>query len=409
MLESLLNALTQLDEPTLTEEVLVPLISRVHPGRVEYTHSSVEAGRDLVSFGTDSIGREHILCVQVKARKVSYGAAAIGEVLRTALTARREAVTTETGKTCTPNEVWYITSFPFPENERRQVASTLEEMTRNNVKFIPGEELALIIEKQLPELAAKLLNQEGTNIIQFISRLAVHREGRAFGFSHDRDLTEFYVTATISLGDARTSAMLDNSRSIVDIRRTVSIPMSELVHVKETCRSFDSLQTTILNRAKKYIELGLPDRAILKCDFTNTDLISVTRGHFENALGASGYGELLDMPERDRSPLAVKNALRMLKPILEEDQVEAGVLYRFGQALAELKTELKTGLKKCPAELSDDCGPVSSLLTSVARADALAEFLTFNCDVPIEASSEDELGVHLKRIKVSKPAPSVPT
>src|ERR1035441_9160106 len=72
--DALAKALTALAEDDLTSQVISPLVNVLHPGRIEYTHSPVEAGRDIVSYGHDALGRQHILCVQVKARPISHGA-----------------------------------------------------------------------------------------------------------------------------------------------------------------------------------------------------------------------------------------------------------------------------------------------------------------------------------------------
>jgi hypothetical protein len=136
---TLQKGLLQLEEEDLTNDVLIPLIKKLSPGRIEYTHSANEAGRDLVSFGKDNLNREHILCVQVKADKVSYGAKFQEIVVSPTLAAKKEGVTLENGAKSIPNEVWFMTSAPFPEQSRRQISGTLKDLYRKNIKFIPGE------------------------------------------------------------------------------------------------------------------------------------------------------------------------------------------------------------------------------------------------------------------------------
>jgi len=74
----------------------MPLIEKIHPGKIEYTHSANEAGRDLVSFGSDSLNRSHILCIQVKAKQISYGAS-FGKVQETTKLAKEVGITIENG------------------------------------------------------------------------------------------------------------------------------------------------------------------------------------------------------------------------------------------------------------------------------------------------------------------------
>ena len=188
--DSLLTALMALEEPELTSQVIRPLIEALHPGRIEYTHSPVEAGRDLVSLGRDALGRTHTLCVQVKARPISYGARAFAEVTNVASLARTEGVTRENGEVCIPNEVWFITSHPFRSKSDAEVSFTLQSLDRNNIKFISGDELGLLVIKNTPALASQITRHSSIEAIEFISLLSKHHEGRAFGFSLDRQIQD---------------------------------------------------------------------------------------------------------------------------------------------------------------------------------------------------------------------------
>ena len=137
--QKVLKGLEGLEEEELTQEVIQPLIEVLHPGRIEYTHSPTEAGRDLVSYGRDCLNRPHILCVQVKAVKLSFGASAFNSVVSQAESALKILVTLENGETSYPNEVWIITSHPFPEQKRRQLIGYLNELSRKGIKVIPGD------------------------------------------------------------------------------------------------------------------------------------------------------------------------------------------------------------------------------------------------------------------------------
>jgi hypothetical protein len=93
----LLEQLQKLSEPIFTKEVVIPLLAKILNGRVEYTHSATEAGRDLVIFAQDQFGYDKIYCAQVKVTPISYGAAAFGAIVNTLKTAKREGVTLSTG------------------------------------------------------------------------------------------------------------------------------------------------------------------------------------------------------------------------------------------------------------------------------------------------------------------------
>ena len=112
-----------------------PLIKVIHPGELDDTHSSIEGGRDLVSFGQDGIGRTHILAVQTKASKISYGASfrSIAVLLETA---KKTRAVGSNGNSAFPNEVWLISSTNFPEHKRRQVEDQVVDIEKMNVKMV---------------------------------------------------------------------------------------------------------------------------------------------------------------------------------------------------------------------------------------------------------------------------------
>lgn len=176
----------------------MPFLEQVLKGHIEYTHSATEAGRDIVVFTSDPLGKEKIYCIQVKVTDISYGAAAFGGIFHTLMTAKREGVTLTDGRSRKPHEVWFINSATFPENERRQVRSSLEELDLNNIRVIAGEEFAHLLEQRTPDLARSLLSSDARTISDLSKQLFSHPESRAFGVLPDKQVNDFYVTATLS-------------------------------------------------------------------------------------------------------------------------------------------------------------------------------------------------------------------
>ena len=89
MHDVLKSALAELSEEDLTALVIRPLVEKLRKGRVEYTHSSIEAGRDVVSFSVDDLGRLDVLCIQVKAARISYAPDPFIALYRVAEAARK--------------------------------------------------------------------------------------------------------------------------------------------------------------------------------------------------------------------------------------------------------------------------------------------------------------------------------
>jgi len=231
--DPLVQALMAMGEGDLCAQVVRPLVETLHPGRIEYTHSPNESGRDFVSFGGDCLGRPHILCVQVKARPISHGAGSFRALANVATTAKIEGVTRENGERCVPNEVWIISSHPFPEQKRRQVSATLQELDKSNCKLIPGEEVARLVTAKVPRVASMLLQCATPGTMEFIASLSRHHEGRAFGTSLDRDLNDFYVTATLSSNTALANAAVLGQLSLRDHSSVTAVRLLELIHLDE--------------------------------------------------------------------------------------------------------------------------------------------------------------------------------
>lgn len=198
MIKELQNAISKLEEDFLVNKLICPLLEIIHPGRIEFTHSSNEAGRDIISFGKDALGRDDILCIQAKANKVTYGAQFNGIVTNPAQMAKTEGVVLANGQKVHPNEVWFVTSSPFPANKRVIVADTLKKLEQDNIKFIPGEEFTELVFKHLRDIARKLLAYSDGNIIEIISEFSQHSDGIAFNLPQTRKIDDFYITASLT-------------------------------------------------------------------------------------------------------------------------------------------------------------------------------------------------------------------
>jgi energy-coupling factor transporter ATP-binding protein EcfA2 len=189
--------ISKLDEKNFTREIVIPLIEKVHPGEIEYTHSPIEVGRDIVSYGQDFIDRPHILCVQVKT-KISYGAESIGRLKNVATVAKDEGVILSNGSKVYPNEVWILSSKPFTDKDRRQVKGILTDLDRKNIKIIALDELIKLLVEHAPDLLTIYSKFNDVNIANLIAKFSIHHESRAFGFIKDKYLFDFYVPVTFA-------------------------------------------------------------------------------------------------------------------------------------------------------------------------------------------------------------------
>ena len=142
----LIKILQQLPEETLTQTVISPLLKQMYEdSSVEYTHGPLEAGRDLiVSTAHRSLKESYIICIQVKNEKLSIGATtgpySVHSVKNQIQAAKDTGVTTISGNTIWPNEIWLITSYPFPDPRRRQVREILSDISKMNGHVVDGNQ-----------------------------------------------------------------------------------------------------------------------------------------------------------------------------------------------------------------------------------------------------------------------------
>lgn|GEM_PF-3348750 len=255
---SLRDALGKLNIAALTAEVVEPLAAVLHVGRVEYGDYAFESGRLILSFGQDTLRRPHVLCIIATV----IGPLARGKPFLDVIDAARAAKTTgvhrENGAVCLPDEVWLITSHAWDHDDRQQASQSLQELTRENIKIIANEELCGLLIDNLPKIASQLSRYSSAEVVGLISALSKHSEGRAFGFSADRNIDEFYVTAALSPYAKRAYAGLRGDLAVADTTVMIETPLDKLIGLSEIHLSNKEINALIKLRARSLISwMGL--------------------------------------------------------------------------------------------------------------------------------------------------------
>jgi len=233
MSSTLKEKISSFQEQKLTSTIIIPLIESIHQGTIEYTHSNNESGRDIVSFGKDLIGRSHILCVQVKAIKISYGAAKFKSITDSAITAKDQGVITQSGNKVFPNEVWLISSKTFVDSERRQVSDSIENLEKKNIKIIALDELCNLLKEKAPHII-KTLSIVSNNSIE---KLMTHKESRVFKFDYDKNIEQFYIPINLTTDTQFANLALANFIEVEDYQKELSAPIYEYISEDEIIKS----------------------------------------------------------------------------------------------------------------------------------------------------------------------------
>lgn len=326
------------NEEDFTKRVVMPFISRVHPGTIEYTHSSRERGRDLVSFGKDSaLERRHVLCVQVKAQPISSGASSFEHMAAQARHARKNGVTFDDGGKALPDEVWIVCAHPFSEEKRNMVDGSIQEFHLLNIKLVAGDELCRLLTEKTPDLAEELIKKAFVKTANELEAFLIeHRESRAFLLGWDRNIEEFYIPATLCPNAKYVLQVLENGLTIKDFYEKVIVPCDDLRTYKE-----------IIARAKHIWEEK--HQIYLKSYRVNL----------------SGVCDLT--PEKTTQYLA--------NPEEDEKKISCSVKIGLADEFQSEKTILNKLLRKCPAELTENnVHDVKALCVHVQR---MEQFISY--------------------------------
>jgi SpoVK/Ycf46/Vps4 family AAA+-type ATPase len=255
--QSILDAMTRLGDEDLTSEVIIPLVEILHPGKIEYSSHVNSAKRLLVSSGVASLKRPHLLCVQVKPIANSVDDAEFEGAVSTIKSAKSDGLTRENGQHIIPNEAWLITPFRFSDESRRRLSEVLQELSRHNIHFISGEELCSLITENIPDVATTLAKYSTPEIITLISALSRHNEGRAFGFSTDKNINDYYVTTSLSPYATRAYAAIRDEISVTDYELSEGIPIGKLLNATDAVKESKLLESVLKGKAIQWITKGI--------------------------------------------------------------------------------------------------------------------------------------------------------
>ena len=381
--------ISKLNEKEFTQKVVLPLIEAVHPGEIEYTHSPIEGGRDIVSYSWDKIDRQNIICVQVKT-KISYGAAAFGQLRDVAIVAKETGVILSSGTKAFPHEVWIVTSSSFTDKDRRQVEDQIIDLERKNIKIVALDELVKLILRYTPDVATLFSKYDDLNITKLVNELSIHHESRAFGLSHDKSLFDFYVPINLAPYAKYSSLALSNNLIIT----TESKTFTKHVVLHEVLRDLPNI-VEIRNFKKCIIEwIKTNDDEICYLRFKDTyffieNKISLPK-HFTKLVedyiqSYKEYNKRLNkLKEENRDCSAEKK----LKDIIKSDALLSEIASNMESAVLECKCVLsyknafynviqktEKAITNCPKTLTKNANKYIAAYRSFQSLERLSIFL----------------------------------
>ncbi|HBB89043.1 MAG TPA: hypothetical protein DC047_15670 [Blastocatellia bacterium] len=254
----LLDSISRLNEDELMSEVIVPLVAVLHPGKIDYVSSSNDANAILISYGIDRIKKSHILGVQVKPLSTSVNGTELSEAASSIRSIRTSGLALRSGRTFV-NEAWLVTPYQFEDTDKKRLANNLRDLDRENVRLVSGDELIDLLRENLPDVASRLSKYSSPEIIGLVSALARHTEGRAFGFSTDRNINSFYVTAALSPHATRAYSAIRDEIRVQDYKVDDEIPLRQLLKVTDLFNERQEIESAMKKRAVQWLTRGVLD------------------------------------------------------------------------------------------------------------------------------------------------------
>lgn len=352
MLADLRKAILSLEEQEVIDKLVFPLIMKIHPGKIEYTHSANEAGKDIISFGIDNLGRKHVLCVQVKADKVSYGAPFIGQVSDPCKLAKNEGVTLESGEKVIPNEVWFITTSHFSEPQRKQVAGTLSKLEAENIKFIAGDELCNLAIQHIEEKVKNLCayTNETASLIQQFTR---YPEGVLFDSSQSRHIDELYVTASLTPYIPKSYEILSgNEKKFDDHVAQYSKKLSSILKINEIEKPYND---SIINIEKYILENSGYFIAGLRYDLYILSIFVIDKNREKNSINVDEFNDKF-------YSLDYKNT-----------EINFRIYFHLNEYIDKCKRDILGSLLKCPKKLTQNSKKIYDILSKINNFEVFLE------------------------------------
>jgi len=147
-----LEMLQKLSEKELTQRFLIPLFESKGIGckNVQYTHKTLEFGKDIVYYKDDEFGRRIYTGVQVKRTKIRTSG--VSEILRQISEAFGEQFNDSSdNKKKNLDKFVVLTSNEIKEDAEQSLSASLRGNNRDkDVTYIDGNKLVGLLEKHLP-------------------------------------------------------------------------------------------------------------------------------------------------------------------------------------------------------------------------------------------------------------------
>jgi hypothetical protein len=274
------NKLIEMYENDLSRNVLLPLFKKIFGVRVEFTGGGIEKGRDLIVYRKDALGKNDYIGIQVKKVKATPNSTtnSFQQLLTQIAQMKNEGVVDQsTASQVKFRQLYFITPYDILDRSYDSHLGAFQELVNMGVYIIDGSDLVDLINKEMPELAKKILGK-AISVENKIKPLLVNNHlMSALNYDESKNICELFCETSFVAGNK--SNQLYKNKISPKPNRKIKITFNELDYYLQANRLFKDIinieftDSKILNSiSKDYQDKEEVEGKIRKIHFKNIEL-----------------------------------------------------------------------------------------------------------------------------------------
>lgn len=233
----LLEKLQKFSEKKLTEAVIFPLLETMGFDHREERHGPYEKGKDILCLRRDELDELELLAIQVKKLKFSGNASESGHlhnVINQLSQCLEESIKLRDGTEREANRVWFISPYPLNISALEASFARYVRAGISRIKIMDGPKLLALLEKNAPEVLARLGDKYAAYITSLRNELTFLQEASAFRLRDKISILPIYIDLDISVLPPRLLAVIGNR---VEPKSYVRVPYKSVVSTTSELRA----------------------------------------------------------------------------------------------------------------------------------------------------------------------------
>lgn len=205
----MIDKIISMAENELSKKVIVPLFQKIYSTRVEFSGGGIEKGRDIIVYKKDELGDNEYIGIQVKKQKLTPNSSidSFQQLLNQLSQMKNEGVVDPSSgeKTLFKKRI-FITPYPISDKTYDSHQGAYQQIIKDGVKIIDGNELISLLSKYMPALAREIVG-DTTYIGDVInSELSNKILMKALNLNNTRQLCDIYCETSLVAGNKNNNA-----------------------------------------------------------------------------------------------------------------------------------------------------------------------------------------------------------